>query len=55
MEDGGKRITILPADRFRLTCDTDYPAPVGRQSLEMEVTPERYASEIASARTFGWE
>jgi UDP-3-O-[3-hydroxymyristoyl] N-acetylglucosamine deacetylase len=28
---------------------------VGRQSLELEVTPERYATEIAFARTFGWE
>jgi UDP-3-O-[3-hydroxymyristoyl] N-acetylglucosamine deacetylase len=55
LEDRGKRISILPADCFRLTCDTDYPAPVGRQSLELEVTPERYASEIAFARTFGWE
>jgi UDP-3-O-[3-hydroxymyristoyl] N-acetylglucosamine deacetylase len=55
VEDRGKRISIIPADSFRLTCDTDYPAPVGRQSLELEVTPERYASEIAFARTFGWE
>ena len=55
VEDRGKRISIVPADSFRLTCDTDYPAPVGRQSLELEVTPERYASEIAFARTFGWE
>jgi UDP-3-O-[3-hydroxymyristoyl] N-acetylglucosamine deacetylase len=54
VEDKGKRISILPADSFRLTCDTDYPDPVGRQSIEMEVTPERYASEIAFARTFGW-
>jgi UDP-3-O-[3-hydroxymyristoyl] N-acetylglucosamine deacetylase len=55
VEDKGKRISILPSDDFRLTCDTDYPHPVGRQSLELEVTPERYASEIAFARTFGWE
>ena len=55
VEDKGKRISILPAESFRLTCDTDYPAPVGRQSLELEVTPERYANEIAFARTFGWE
>jgi UDP-3-O-[3-hydroxymyristoyl] N-acetylglucosamine deacetylase len=55
VEDRGKRISIIPADSFRLTCDTDYPAPVGRQSLELEVTPERYASEIAFARTFGWQ
>ena len=55
VEDKGKRISIIPADSFRLTCDTDYPEPVGRQSLELEVTPQRYASEIAFARTFGWE
>jgi UDP-3-O-[3-hydroxymyristoyl] N-acetylglucosamine deacetylase len=55
VEDKGKRISIVPADSFCLTCDTDYPSPVGRQSLEMEVTPENYAREIAFARTFGWE
>jgi UDP-3-O-[3-hydroxymyristoyl] N-acetylglucosamine deacetylase len=55
VEDKGKRISILPDESFRLTCDTDYPAPVGRQCLELDVTPERYASEIAFARTFGWE
>ena len=55
VEDKGKRISILPDEAFRLTCDTDYPAPVGRQSLELEVTPQRFASELAFARTFGWE
>ena len=55
VEDKGKRISIIPDESFRLTCDTDYPDPVGRQSLELEVTPERYASQIAFARTFGWE
>ena len=55
VEDKGKRISILPDESFRLTCDTDYPEPVGRQCLELEVTPERYAGEIAFARTFGWE
>jgi UDP-3-O-[3-hydroxymyristoyl] N-acetylglucosamine deacetylase len=56
VEDKGKRISILPAESFRLTCDIDFPHPmVGKQSLEMEVTPERYASELAPARTFGFE
>jgi UDP-3-O-[3-hydroxymyristoyl] N-acetylglucosamine deacetylase len=55
VEDKGKRISILPAESFRLTCETDYPSPVGRQSIELEVTPERYARELAFARTFGWE
>jgi UDP-3-O-[3-hydroxymyristoyl] N-acetylglucosamine deacetylase len=58
VEGGGKRITILPADRFLLTCDIYFDHPlVRRQMLDIEVTPERYASEIAPARTFGfaWE
>jgi UDP-3-O-[3-hydroxymyristoyl] N-acetylglucosamine deacetylase len=56
VEGGGKRITIVPSDRFLLTCDVFFDHPlVGRQQLEMDVCPERYASEIAPARTFGFE
>ena len=55
VEAGSKRITILPSDRFLLTCDVFYDHPlIGRQSLDMEVTPERYAEAIAPARTFGF-
>ena len=55
VEDHGKRISILPDDSFRLTCEIRYDHPlVGRQGLEMEVTPDRYAEEIAPARTFGF-
>jgi len=53
---GSKRISILPSDRFLLTCDVFYEHPlVGRQVLETEVTPDRYAAELAPARTFGFE
>jgi UDP-3-O-[3-hydroxymyristoyl] N-acetylglucosamine deacetylase len=55
VEDGKKRISILPHDSFRLTCDIDFPQPIGKQSVEMEVTPERYAAELSPARTFGFE
>lgn len=56
LEGNGKRITILPADCFQLTCDVFFPhSMVGRQVLEMEITPERYARDIAPARTFGFE
>jgi UDP-3-O-[3-hydroxymyristoyl] N-acetylglucosamine deacetylase len=55
VEAGPKRISILPSDRFLLTCDVFYEHPlIGQQSLDMEVTPERYAEEIAPARTFGF-
>jgi UDP-3-O-[3-hydroxymyristoyl] N-acetylglucosamine deacetylase len=53
--DGMRRISILPDDAFRLTCEIDFPSPIGKQSLEMEVTPERYAAELSPARTFGFE
>jgi UDP-3-O-[3-hydroxymyristoyl] N-acetylglucosamine deacetylase len=56
VEGGGKRITIVPSDRFLLTCEVFFDHPlVGRQQLQMEVCPERYATEIAPARTFGFE
>jgi UDP-3-O-[3-hydroxymyristoyl] N-acetylglucosamine deacetylase len=55
IEAQGKRISILPSDRFLLTCDVQFNHPmIGRQMLEIEVTPERYAHEIAPARTFGF-
>jgi len=56
VESNGKRIRIEPADKFQLTCDVFFPhALVGRQVIEMEVTPENYARELAPARTFGFE
>ncbi len=56
VEGGGKRISILPSDRFLLTCEVYFSHPlVGRQTLEMEVTPQDYAEQLAPARTFGFE
>jgi UDP-3-O-[3-hydroxymyristoyl] N-acetylglucosamine deacetylase len=55
VEAPGKRISILPADGFMLTCDIFFDHPVvGRQRMAMEVTPESYADQIAPARTFGF-
>ena len=55
VEDHGKRISILPDEAFRLTCEIRFEhSMVGHQTLEMEVTPERYAEAIAPARTFGF-
>ena len=55
VQEGMKRISIIPDDVFRLTCEIDFPRPIGKQSIEMEVTPERYAAEFSPARTFGFE
>ncbi len=56
VESNGKRVSIVPSDCFRLKCHIFYQHPlVGEQNLEIEVTPEAYAREIAPARTFGFE
>jgi len=53
--DGAKRIAVYPYDGFRISSSIDFPHPlVGNQQLEMEMTPEEYAREIAPARTFGF-
>lgn len=55
VEAQGKRIRIEPADAFLLVCEIFFDHPlVGRQRIELEVTPERYADDIAPARTFGF-
>jgi UDP-3-O-[3-hydroxymyristoyl] N-acetylglucosamine deacetylase len=56
VEANGKRVAILPCDTFQLRCHNFFDHPlVGEQALEMEVTPEAYAEQIAPARTFGFE
>jgi UDP-3-O-[3-hydroxymyristoyl] N-acetylglucosamine deacetylase len=56
VENNGKCVSILPCDSFQLHCRNFFDHPmVGEQSLELTVTPEAYASEIAPARTFGFE
>lgn len=56
VEGNGKRITIVPSDSFQLTCDIFFDHPmVGHQTVDMEVTPQNYARNLAPARTFGFE
>lgn len=56
VESNGKSVAILPSDRFQLRCYNFFAHPlVGEQTLEMEITPQAYAAEIAPARTFGFE
>ena len=48
-------ITVFPDAQFRITSHVNFPHPlVGRQMLELPITPEAYAREIAPARTFGF-
>lgn len=58
VEGNGKRIQISPSNSpaFQLTCDIFFPHPmVGRQMLDCRLNPANYATDIAPARTFGFE
>jgi len=54
-EQDGKSIKARPYDGFRVDYTIEFAHPlIGNQRVEMEVTPENFASEIAKARTFGF-
>lgn len=54
--EDGKRISIEPANSFEVACETLFPHPlVGRQRVELTITPSAYLDQIAAARTFGFE
>ena len=53
--EGSKRIAVFPHDGFRVTSSIDFPHPlIGRQEMELDLTPETFEREIAPARTFGF-
>lgn len=53
--DGEKLLVVAPSSTFRVRMAVDYPAPIGAQYVELDVTPENYRSEIAPNRTFGFQ
>lgn len=55
-KEGEVEMTAFPAANFRVTFFVSYPHPmIGNQAYSMDVTPESFVREIASARTFCFE
>ena len=52
--DDDKTVAIIPSLSWRIKFTVAYPAPIGTQFFEGEITPELYRNEIAPARTFGY-
>ncbi len=52
--DDGGWIQIEPADTFRVTYQLDYAQhpQIGRQTVSLEVNPDSFRRELATARTF---
>jgi UDP-3-O-[3-hydroxymyristoyl] N-acetylglucosamine deacetylase len=52
--EGNATLVVLPAEEFRIQFFVDFAPPVGAQSLDMPIEPDRFLAEIAPARTFGY-
>lgn len=54
-EKDGKYVKASPYDGLFVDYTIEFAHPViGRQRLALEITPERFAAEVAKARTFGF-
>ena len=55
VSEGASWAEIYPHDGFHLDVEIDFENPIiGRQQIQLEVTPASFRSEIARARTFGF-
>jgi len=54
VRDGDRAVIILPAAQLRIKFLADFAPPIGTQYFDGELTPQMFAGEIASARTFGY-
>jgi UDP-3-O-[3-hydroxymyristoyl] N-acetylglucosamine deacetylase len=47
---------LLPRENLRLTTSVDFPHPsIGLQTFALDLTPESFQTDIAQARTFGFQ
>ena len=55
LEDGDKSVCVYPDRRQIITCSIDFDHPaIGQQRLEIELDENRFETELAGARTFGF-
>ncbi len=55
LQEGGKSVTALPCNGFKLTCTIEYDHPlIGTQTADMEIDDQTFTNEICNARTFGF-
>ena len=53
--EGDKHAYVLPYHGLRVSVTIDFPHPViGKETIDMEITEQSFAREIAPARTFGF-
>ncbi|MGC9158061.1 MAG: UDP-3-O-acyl-N-acetylglucosamine deacetylase [Terracidiphilus sp.] len=55
VREGDKFIGVYPGPGYRIQYSIDFPAPIGRQSTQVDLAAETYGTLIAAARTFGYQ
>ena len=54
VREGEKFIGIYPAESFTVCYTIDFPQPIGKESICVDLSRGDYARDIAPARTFGF-
>ena len=55
LSEGDKYIYLEPWSGFRVSYEIDFDHPsIGKQNIQVDVSPETYRKELAFARTFGF-
>ncbi len=54
IREGNKFLGIYPGDGYSISYAIDFPAPIGRQQLSLDLAEGTYGDAIARARTFGF-
>ena len=53
INEKGTQLVIMPSDKLNISCVTSFVGcPIETQYMEIDITPETFRDEIASARTF---
>lgn len=54
IREGDKFLGLYPGDGYSISYAIDFPAPIGRQELSLDLACGTYGEMIAPARTFGF-
>ena len=54
IREGNKFLGVYPGDGYSISYAIDFPAPIGRQQLSIDLTTGSYDRALAPARTFGF-
>jgi UDP-3-O-[3-hydroxymyristoyl] N-acetylglucosamine deacetylase len=55
VREGDKFIGVYPGDGYSISYKIDFPVPIGRQEMVVDLASGSYGTEIAPARTFGFK